>query len=203
MARKISGTQLRRVIREERIKVHRELLAEKSSGFDFGKVVKAAKYAKGKYDDFEEFSQTDVGREVVGKGMDYAEKKAGEKGYGEEAKLARGVAGAVGVGGAIAVGDAEMPKSKIRVIARQAKYGKTGLKTPTGMPIGDVEIKDDNGKKVYAFMDTDGEDIETYRDRGDAVYVLVDESSAKSDPLLSECRIRLKLRHRLKQGVIR
>lgn len=202
MAQKVSGTQLRRIIREERIKVHREMLAE-DSGFDLEKLMKFGKKAAGTAKAARDFSQSDVGREIAGRGLDYAEKKAGEKGYGEEAKLARGVAGAAGVGGAIAVGDAEMAKSKMRVLARQAKYGKEGLKTPTGMPIGDVEIQDDAGKKVYAFMDTDGEDIETYRDRGDAVYVLVDESTAKSDPTLSECRIRLKVRHELKKRVLK
>ena len=202
MARKVSGTQLRRIIREEKARVRSEMLAEKS-GFDFDKFMKVAKQGAKGAKQFRDFSQSDIGREVTGKGLDYAEKKAGEKGYGEEAKLARGVAGAAGVGGAVVVGDAEMPKSKMRVLARQAKYGKKGLKTPTGMPIGDIEIKDDDGKKVYAFMDTDGEDIETYRDRGDAVYVLVDEATAKNDPTLSECRIRLKVRHQLKKQVLR
>ena len=86
----------------------------------------------------------------------------------------------------------------MRLLARQAKYGKKGLKTPTGMPIGDVEIKDENGEKVYLFMDDEGEDIEVYRDRGDAVYHLVNERKALRDRRLDESRFRLIVRSHLK-----
>ena len=197
---KVTKRQLRQIIKEERAIVEQEMLSE----FDFAAALekgqkvykKAEKGAKAVQD----FSQTERGRKVTGKALDFVEKKAGEKGYGDEAALGRGVAGALGLGGALEVGDADMPKKKIRILARQAKYGKKGLKSPTGMPIGDVEIKDEDGEKVYIFADDKGEDLEHYRDRGDGIYELVDESLIINDAALLECRMRLIVRHTLRNA---
>ena len=194
---KITKNQIRQIIREETLRAEQETLQE----FDIGKLADTGmKIGKGLKRGRDFTRDTEIGRKVSKKGMDYAEKKAAEKGYGDAAALARGLAGTVaGVGGALEVEDTDIVKSKMRLLARQAKYGKEGLKTPTGMPIGDVEIKDEKGEKVYLFMDTDGEDIEVYRDRGDAVYQLVDESTVVQSPLLVESRIMMKVRHRVKR----
>ena len=197
---KVTKRQLRQIIKEERAIVEQEMISE----FDFAAALeksqkvykKAEKGAKAVQD----FSQTERGRKVTGKALDFVEKKAGEKGYGDQAALGRGVAGALGLGGALEVGDADMPKKKIRLIARQAKFGKKGLKSPTGMPIGDVEIKDEDGEKVYIFADDKGEDLEHYRDRGDGIYELVDESLIINDAALLECRMRLIVRHTLRNA---
>ena len=193
---KTTKEQLRIIIREERMLAEREMLQE----FDIGKLADTGKKIGKTLKRGRDFTRdTEIGRRVSKKGMDYAEKKAAEKGYGDEAALARGLAGSVGgVGGALEVEDTDIVKSKMRLLARQAKYGKKGLKTPTGMPIGDVEIKDEDGEKVYLFMDDEGEDIEVYRDRGDAVYHLVDESTARHDDRLTESKCRLIVRHQLR-----
>ena len=197
---KVTKRQLRQIIKEERAIVEQEMLSE----FDFAAALekgeKLYKKAEKGGKAIQDFSQTERGRKVTGKALDFVEKKAGEKGYGDEAALGRGVAGALGLGGALEVGDADMPKKKIRILARQAKYGKKGLKSPTGMPIGDVEIKDEDGEKVYVFADDKGEDLEHYRDRGDGIYELVDESLIINDAALLECRMRLIVRHTLRNA---
>jgi len=197
---KVTKRQLRQIIKEERAIVEQEMLSE----FDFAKAFergqKIYKKAEKAGKRVQDVTQSDAGRKVTGKALDYVEKKAGEKGYGDEAALGRGIAGALGVGGALEVGDADMPKKKIRILARQAKFGKKGLKSPTGMPIGDVEIKDEEGEKVYVFADDKGEDLEHYRDRGDGIYELVDESLIINDAALLECRMRLIVRHTLRNA---
>ncbi len=68
------------------------------------------------------------------------------------------------------------------------------------MPIGDVEIMDEAGEKDYIFADDKGEDLEHYRDRGDGIYELVDESVIINDAALLECRMRLIVRHTLRNA---
>jgi len=197
---KVTKRQLRQIIKEERAAIEQEMLSEFDISTALERGQKIYKRAEKVGKRVQDVTQSDAGRKVTGKFLDYAEKKAGEKGYGEEAALGRGVAGALGVGGALKVGEADMPKKKIRLLARQAKFGKQGLKSPTGMPIGDVEIKDEDGEKVYIFADDQGDDLEYYRDRGDGVYELVDESVIVADAALIECRMRLIVRHTLRNA---
>ena len=177
MAQKVSGTQLRRIIREEKRAIQQELMLEKMSAME--KLKKGYDFAKKGFAIGREITQSEEGRKAAKRGVDTVEKKLQDKGVDAEyTGLGRHVAGKyAGIGGMKDVSDVEISNRDIMILARRAKHSKKKFKTPTGMPIIGVKIEksEETKKPVYTFQGPQ-KDEEIYVDRGDGIYEFFLES---------------------------